>query len=123
MKQKQYSWNRNTAHHRIAITRFSVFAFIQSVFVGLLVTLSMGISSDGTRVYIVTTAIVGLIGMVVTFASFVVIMTVMYQWVCDNDASPPPPPQKEPPDVFYQDENGGFWKAPKSGGGGSVNRG
>lgn len=118
--QKTYSWNRNTAHHRIAITRFSIFSFLQSIFVGFLVTLSMGIKSDGTQAYIVTTAICGLAGMVVTYSTFLMVMVIMYQWVNEQDVrqQPPPPEKKEPVDVFYQTKEGNFYRHRKGGVGG-----
>lgn len=89
-----YSWNRNASHHRIAMTRFTFIAFIQSLFSGLLVVLAMGIASDGSREYVVTTCILGLIGVIVTYATFMTVMSVLYAWVLESDRTDPPTPEK-----------------------------
>jgi hypothetical protein len=90
---------------------------VQSVFCGLLIVLGMGIASDGTRTYIVYTAILGLLGMVVTFASFLMVMTIMYRWVNEQDQE-----RKDPPTLatdkhwiypYYQSNNGKEWQLGK----------
>lgn len=127
MKQK-FSWNRNVSHHRIALTRFAVFAFVQAVAAGLLMTLSMGIASDGTREYIVTTAMAGLATAIIAYFGTFVLMGVMYRWVIESDMepvekTPPTPPRKQ---VMWEDKNGNWWESsrhPKVGEGENVNRG
>lgn len=113
MKTKQYSWNRNLSHHRIAVTKFSVFAFIQSVAVGLVFVLGMGIASDGTREYVVTTAMLGLLSMMVSFIVFYVFMMSMYKWVIEErQDSEKAPPTKVIKETYYEDGAGNFHLAP-----------
>lgn len=81
----KFSWNRNTAHHRIALTRFAVLATIQSTFLALLLVLGMGIKSDGSREYIIATATLGLASWVISWWVTFSLMGVMYRWVLDND--------------------------------------
>lgn len=113
MTSKKYSWNRNTAHHRIALTRFAVVAMILATFVSLLMVLAMGIKSDGSRGYVTTTAILGLLSFIVTWTVFFSFMGSMYRWLCDEDRQgklsesiPPTLPKKE---VMWQDVDGNWW--------------
>lgn len=107
----KFSWNRNTAHHRIALTRFAVLATIQSTFLALLLVLSMGIKSDGSREYIIATATLGLASWVVSWWVTFSLMGVMYRWVLENDRDrTEKQPEKQPDDTFwevpyYQDGN------------------
>ena len=114
MNQK-YTWDRNIPHHRVALTRFSVFAFIQSLFAGMLTILGMGIASDGTRYYVTMTAILGLLTMLVTFGFFFMMMAIMYNWVIDErEKKWEPKAEKKPTaDVFYQTATG--WEKGKKG--------
>lgn len=113
MKTKQYSWNRNLSSHRIAVTKFAVYAFVQSVAVALIFVLGMGIASDGSREYVVTTAMLGLLSMMVSFTVFYTFMMAMYKWVIETEEekkeAPPTPPIKE---TYYQDKAGNFHLAP-----------
>jgi hypothetical protein len=84
---KKYTWNRNVSHHRIALTKFAVIALIQATFVSLLLVLAMGIKSDGSRAYVVQTAILGLLAWVVCWWTVFGLMGVMYRWVTESDAS------------------------------------
>lgn len=121
----KFSWNRNTAHHRIALTKFAVIATIQSTFLGLLVILGMGIRSDGSREYIVTTAVLGLASWVVSWWVTFSVMGVMYKWVLENDrekAEKPPMDQRadeywEVP--YYQDGNDYYRGKPRKISGGT----
>jgi hypothetical protein len=113
MKNKTYSWNRNTTSHRIAATKFSVYAFIQAVALSLIVILGMGIASDGTREYIVTTAMLGLLAMEISFVVFYVMMMVMYRWVLEVDEKGKIPPTLPHKEVYYQDKAGNFTLAPQ----------
>ena len=99
----KFSWNRNTAHHRIALTRFAVIAFIQATAMSLLVVLGMGIASDGTRQYIVTTASLGIVAWMLSFWVVFSLMGVMYRWVLENDRTAEKTPQEKAP------KGDGFW--------------
>ena len=80
-----YAWNRNASTHAMALTRFAVFSFIFSSFNFLIVVLSMGVYSDGTRQWVEWTVIGGTLATVVSFVVFFTMFVVMYQWV--NEAA------------------------------------
>jgi len=101
----KYNWDRNIPHHRIALTRFSVFAFVQSMFVNLLTILAMGFSSDGTREYVVITAVMGLVGQVVSFGLFFMMMSIMYNWVI-SEREIKENGREKPATVFYETKTG-----------------
>lgn len=115
---KEYSWNRNVSHHRIALTRFGVFSFL-SAFVAMMgVNLSMATIYDGTRHFVTVTMVIGFLGFLFTFLMMFLMMTVMYRWVCDLDRSRERPPYptkvKERHDreiSIYLQESGDYYLA------------
>lgn len=126
---KKYSWNRNVSHHRIALSRFALYAYIMSVPLAMLTTVLLGRASDGSRDYVVKSAIGGGLIMVGSFLAIFVAMSVMYRWICDMDAEredPPTPPQKVVENTYYQRIDGGWelvGKEKVKGWGGNVNQG
>lgn len=109
---KSYSWNRNVSHHRIALTKFGVFSFL-SAFVAMMGTnLTMITIYDGTKQFVMTTMLIGFLGFLFVFMVMFLMMTVMYRWVCDVDASEvvsdPPTLTKEKAINLYQLEDGNY---------------
>lgn len=106
MNNKIYSWNRNVSHHRIAMAKFSIYAYLMSLVSAWGTVLILGIKSTGERDYIaMSIAAAGFVHVGVFLAIFCG-MTIMYRWVCDLDVSPPKikaPPKAE---KFYQTDTG-----------------
>lgn len=107
-KESGYSWNRNAAHHRIAITKFAAFSLVFSCLVSALFLIGMGAWSDGSREYVVTTAYVCLTSLLVSWSVMFYVMSAMYVWVCEEGRNSPTPPKEKRPEVWYQEGNG--WK-------------
>lgn len=105
-KNSGYSWNRNVSHHRIAMTRFAVYAYIMSLVAAWGTALIIGWQSDSSREYVVMSVAAAGFVHVGSFLAIFVIMTVMYRWVCDVDAMYTGKAKETKPDKFYQTETG-----------------
>ena len=117
---KTYSWNRNAAHHRIAITRFAAYSLIFSCLVASLFLIGMGMWSDNSRQYVVTTAAVCLVALLLSWACMFWTMCAMYVWVNEEGRNSPTLPKEKQAEVWYQ-EGSGWKKLPIGGkGGGEV---
>lgn len=105
---KMYRWTPNAKTHSIAITKFSVFSMIYSIFVGALVGLGMGMSNDGTRDFVVLTAALILTAVIISFIVILSSMTIMYAWVVEENAKEAPSKQITEKHIWTE-KGGGVW--------------
>lgn len=123
-KEAGYSWNRNAAHHRIALTRFAGLAYMMAQAFSIATYIIMRGGADGSREYTTAVVTLAIIAFILTFTVAFTIMAYFYKWVLESDRLTPPAPQQDVRrEIFYQNDDGSFTLNPREGRGVNVNRG